>query len=490
MGAMRFLVCPPDRIRPEVAELAYMAGFERIPWRTRARWINGQLIVERSASDSGNMFVPWPVEGHGVVTLSTASLMERAEPYYLPLELARGKIAQTRNQLADWQAIGLVVPQSVHTKLDEAMAQFILAVGGPPGGEESTAAAETALRLVLDAGALLAECYAEQALTVRRRQNLAQTRLLGVDLGVTILDEHAAEAVVDAFNAARVTMAWREIETSEGSRDWEIFDKQLAWCRKQGLPVCGGPLLQLTTGSSPDWLYLFEGDFAALQASVSDFVEATVTRYKGQIDLWQCGGRINTGETLSLHEEEQVQLAVQVVEQVRALDPHTPMVVSFDQPWSEYVARRDVDFPPYYFADSLVRANLGLAGLMLELNWGYQPGGTLPRDPLDLSRTLDLWSGLGMPLYLSVCVPSGSHSDPFARSKALPLGPERNVRTQQLWLARHLPVVLAKPYVRGIFWGQLHDYAPHDFAHGGLFDLRRHPKPALRTLASLKRACF
>ena len=95
-----------------------------------------------------------------------------------------------------------------------------------------------------------------------------------------------------------------------------------------------------------------------------------------------------------------------------------------------------------------------------------------------------------MPLWLSVCVPSGSHADPFARSKALPLGPDRTLRTQQSWLARHLPVVLAKTYVRGVFWNQLHDYAPHDFSHGGLFDLRRHPKPALRTLASLRRACL
>ena len=48
--------------------------------------------------------------------------------------------------------------------------------------------------------------------------------------------------------------------------------------------------------------------------------------------------------------------------------------------------------------------------------------------------------------------------------------------------------MLAKPYVHGILWGQLRDAEPHDFAHGGLFDLRRHPKPALRQLASIRQA--
>ena len=82
----------------------------------------------------------------------------------------------------------------------------------------------------------------------------------------------------------------------------------------------------------------------------------------------------------------------------------------------------------------------------------------------------------------------GVDGDPLARSPSRPIQPECTPRTQQAWLNRYLPIVLAKTYVQGILWTQLHDHAPHDFAHGGLFDLRRHPKPALRTLASMRQA--
>ncbi|MBN2023212.1 MAG: hypothetical protein JW809_10525 [Pirellulales bacterium] len=488
MGLMRFVVSPPDRITPELARQAYLSGFERIPWRGTVEFAEGELAIARNVTDSGNLHVPWPVEGHGVLALSTASLMERPQPYHLPLELARGKIALTRNQLADWQSIGLVVPPSVPAKIAEAQKHLAHATAGDPTREASVRAAETALRTILDAGAHLTECYVEQALALRRRHARQRPCLLGADLGVSLLDRHAAAQFVESFGAARVPLTWREVETSEGSRNWEIFDRQLAWCRSAGLQVCGGPLVHLAAGSAPDWLMLFEGDLAGLQASVSDFLKAAVARYRGQVALWQCTGRTNTADFLNLEEEELVQLTAQAVEEVRRLDPDTPRVVSFDQPWAEYTARRDADFPPFYFADALVRADLGLSGLMLEVNLGYEPGGTLPRDPLEFSRQLDMWSVLGVPIYVALCVPSGNGPDPFARRKSPSIQPGCSPATQQAWLARYLPVVLAKTYVRGVVWSQLHDYAPHDFSHGGLFDLRRHPKPALRTFASIRQA--
>ena len=41
-----------------------------------------------------------------------------------------------------------------------------------------------------------------------------------------------------------------------------------------------------------------------------------------------------------------------------------------------------------------------------------------------------------------------------------------NAKTQQAWIARYLPLILAKSYVQGVLWNQLHDSQPHDFPHG------------------------
>lgn len=64
----------------------------------------------------------------------------------------------------------------------------------------------------------------------------------------------------------------------------------------------------------------------------------------------------------------------------------------------------------------------------------------------------------------------------------------RNSQCQAEWVRRNIPLILSKDYVRGIFWNQLRDSEPHDFAHGGLFDARRNPKPALEHLAEIRKA--
>jgi hypothetical protein len=237
-------------------------------------------------------------------------------------------------------------------------------------------------------------------------------------------------------------------------------------------------------------LALWADDFDNLLTFFSEHIRTVVQRYRGQVDLWQCAGRLNSGELFSLTEEEKLQLAVRAVEIVRQCDPETPAVVSFDQPWAEYMSRREVDFPPLHFADALIRSDLGLSGVMLEINVGYYPGGTLPRNPLDFSRQLDAWTFWGLPLWISVCAPSLCDADPMAR-RDVKIPPESwTPAVQQAWITRYVPLMLAKVGVQGVIWNQLHDSQPHDFPYGGLFDLRRHAKPALRTLASLRRAIF
>ena len=51
-----------------------------------------------------------------------------------------------------------------------------------------------------------------------------------------------------------------------------------------------------------------------------------------------------------------MQLVAQALQLTRQIDPRTPMVVSFDQPWGEYLAMQQQDLAPFHFADALVRA--------------------------------------------------------------------------------------------------------------------------------------
>ena len=52
------------------------------------------MVCTRESAESGRLFVPWSVPGHGTPYIGTATLAERRDPYILPVELARGKPRQ------------------------------------------------------------------------------------------------------------------------------------------------------------------------------------------------------------------------------------------------------------------------------------------------------------------------------------------------------------------------------------------------------------
>ena len=100
----------------------------------------------------------------------------------------------------------------------------------------------------------------------------------------------------------------------------------------------------------------------------------------GKVHLWICAGRMNVPGAMDLTEEQRLKMTVDILDLTRSTDPRTPAIVSFDQPWAEYMGGQAFDLSPLHFADALVRAELGLAGIALEINFGYCPGGTWSRE--------------------------------------------------------------------------------------------------------------
>jgi len=488
MGLMRFLLQPPERITDEMVQQAYLSGIDRAAWPVRTSLENGMMLMQRTVSDSANLNIPWPLEGGKQLIFTSGSLMEQEVPYLLPLEIARGTVSQLTEQLFEWKSIGLLVPDALTALVSESIKQLAAAAMAQDDPAASALLAEKVLGTATEAANQLAAVYVEQALAIRRRGGVKLSSYLGADLGMKQLDNYSARHSLAAFNAANMPIRWRDVEAVEGHYDWTVCDKQIEWCRTNNLHVSAGPLLPFDAHALPDWLALWEGDFDNLLGFFTDYIRTLVERYRGKVDMWLCASQVNTGDILSLSEEDKIQLVATTIEIVRSHDPDTPTVVSFDQPWAEYTSRCEVDFPPLHFADALVRSDLGLSGVMLEINVGYHPGGTLPRNPLEFSRQLDAWSIWGLPLWLSVCAPSVCDADPMAHCDVKLAPGSWTPAAQQDWVARYVPLMLAKTSVQGVIWNQLHDSQPHNFPYGGLFDLRRRAKPALRTLASLRRA--
>ncbi|MGE0756825.1 MAG: endo-1,4-beta-xylanase [Pirellulaceae bacterium] len=497
MGQMRFVAARQEAIPPDAVERAYLAGMEGIPWRSRNWWTDvdeesgpGEFILQRDASDSGNLYIPWCVEGFHELVLSTGSLMERDRPYRLPLELARGTVNRIRNQVAEWQCMGLQLSAELSAELQLLADTFAEAATAPLGSDAEHEGSEKAIQLAVAVMDSLMRTYVDQAIAGRRMQSPTLPTFFACRVGSRPVADPEVPGFVAALNAAMVAFQWREIEPVHGRFQWDAYDRQIQWCRDQGLRIIGGPLLQLDRHQIPDGLYVWEGDFDQILANVQHYVRAVVERYRGKVHVWNCAARMNLECAVRLSEEERLRLVVGVIDEVQRLDARTPYIISFDQPWAEYLASADSDFSPLHFADSLVRAELGLAGIALEMNLGYWPHGTPLRDWFEISRQLDRWNFLGLPLLVIASSPSGISADEKslvpASTSSCP-GSTPSLESQQRMIDGLASLALAKSFVHGFIWNDLTDAGSHEFAHGGLFDAHGRPKPSLQRLATLRK---
>lgn len=484
MGQMRFVIPRRERVIPGAAEQAYLASGDGVPWECYTTLTDDGLTIERDTRESGYLYFPWKVAGRGLLQLCSGSLMERSKPYNLPIELARGTLNRLRNQIFAWQGSGMVIPADFPQTVAAAAAELARAATSQDRPEESQDHADEAIRLGVEAAEALCQEYAQQVLAIRRSQQATSSLLLGARLSAPPTGE-AAGKYLSVFNLAVTAINWPELEPRQGVYQWDSLDRLVAWAHENSLRVCMGPLLAMSKHLLPDWLFLDEG-FEEVQASALKFISAVVKRYRGKVHLWHTTARMNQDGAFAFSEEQRLRLVVEAVDRVRAVDTRTPMVVSFSQPWAEYIARKDQELTPLHFADTLVRGDLGLSGVGLEIHYGYWPGGTLPRDMLEVSRQLDRWSQIGVPLIVLISAPSGMGADPLARHPAHPqvdlLAGGITPAWQQQLVSRLLPVVLAKQSVQAIVWEDWQDNQPHEFSNSGLYDARGRAKPALATL--------
>jgi hypothetical protein len=501
MGTMTFQL--PQGVPAEAGkelERACMAGGpDTMHWPLEKRFADGIMVVSRSEDESGCLVAPSPVEGAGWLMGSTATLIERDRPYNLLVELARGKLNQVRSQAADWLLGGLPMPPPFEQALRDGVLALARAVTGPP--EDADAQARQALRMAHVAADQLVHTYVEQVFQIRHQRQPKLETTLGCGIGTTPLSPPQSEAITAACNGMTLPISWRTVENEEETYQWGIWDAQVAWASKQGLPLAAGPLIDFSPSQLPSWLWLFNGDVHNLTHFMCRFVKEAVARYRKQIPRWQVTAASNSSTCLSLSDDDLLQLTYRLADAARQADPGIELILGIGEPWGEYTAAGERCHPPFLFADTLVRSGLNIAALDLEVVMGVQPRGNYCHDLLDLSRLLDLYALLGVPLRVTLGYPSASGPDPQSDDELSVAGGYWSTATagcgggggytpavQASWAEAVAALCVCKPSVQGVQWVHLSDAEPHQFPHCGLLDASGAVKPAHAKLRDIRQA--
>jgi hypothetical protein len=494
MGIMTFQL-PAGLPREAARELerSYLAGGpDNMPWPSELHFRAGQMSVTRNVEESGYLVAPWPVEGIGLLLGASATLMERPVPYHLAIELARGKVNQLRNQAWDWQAGGLEMPAGLQQQIHEISTAFGQAVCAG-NVDETNRQSQVALNRAYPAAGQLVQAYAEQVFRLRHQRQPQLDAALACPLGPSVSANPAlGDALGHACNQVALPLSWHQVESEEASYNWDQADALLDWAVKRELEVTAGPLLDFSAAHLPSWLWLWERDLQNMVTFMCRFVEAAVRRYRGRIRRWQLTAASNWASVLGLSEEELLGLTYRLGEAARAVEPGLELVVGISQPWGEYMAVAERNYSPFIFAENLIRYGLNLSALDIEVVMGVRGRGTYCRDPLELSRLLDLYALLGVPLRVTLGYPSDPgddlHADPETSVGAGSWTGGYSPAGQAAWAASFASLALCKPYVHGVRWAHFSDADPHAFPHCGLVDRQGQPKPALQALADLRGA--
>lgn len=490
MGTLRFQL-PADAAATAVedSERSYVAGgYDNMPTPTRVSLAGNLLTLDREVDESGFAVVPMVVPGIGQLLCSTSTLIERADPYPLLVELARGKVNQLRCQTAEWRGLGMVISDELDNQIRTLSRDFghAISCSGERGAEGT---ARGALAEAFRVGSVLVDNYIAQILKARHSRQGPLDSHLGVRINGSV-PPTASARVAASVNCACLPLTWRSVEPTESNYRWEPTDTALAWAERNNLAITAGPLIDFSPRGLPDWLWLWEGDLQSLASFMCDYVETAVGRYRGRIRRWQLTAGANVANLLKLSEDDFLWLTARLAEAAWQVDPDLEISIGISQPWGEYLAKQERTYSPYIFADTLIRAGLKLAALDLEWLIGVSPRGSYCRDLLEASRVLDLYAMLGIPLQISAGIPASSGDDLLADATAAVnaghWGESISSETQADWASAFVTLAITKPCVQNVTWIQLTDGEEHPFPHCGLLDPAGRPRPALGRLEKIR----
>jgi hypothetical protein len=408
---MQFTTPRPERIDGKRVALAHLVSLEGIPWYSRTNWHDHLLTLERATKESGTLVCPWQTGPKRWATLVSASLMEREEPYCLPVELCRGVLHRLRERSVAWQSAGYHVGQQCRRLEAQALKDFMRAAMHQSDAEQCDNAVTSALQYSYEAIDQLLEDAAPSIGAARKAMAARVPPFLGAWSGAITLEEN------NAINLTRIPVVWGAVADSPRSFDWDKTDAAVNAAEAAGRRILLGPMIRWTDEELPQWLGDQVKTFEELSAQLAQYVYAAAKRYQSRAMVIEVADRVSRPTPLGLEPMQQLQLLTDAVKAASNASPSLPRMVTIGLPFGESMATRQSELSPLHFADYLLRSESGLSAIGLEIDCAENSLGYATRDPLDVAKLLERWAALGQPLLALLHVVDGvDHSSDTSRA--------------------------------------------------------------------------
>ncbi|MFQ5430253.1 MAG: endo-1,4-beta-xylanase, partial [Phycisphaerae bacterium] len=455
---------------------AYLVGNDRVPLRADLRFANGEVIFDARSRGAAALSILWPVRGAGRIMLETPRLQERAEPYDLQVELARGRLMRISQKREDWGLYGFTEGEAIYRAIDAARETLIQAMTAP---DEATAArlGEAAVAASVQAGEAVSTFHADVFLNRLK----AAHQIAKLPLGCRIDPGHSSEAYVrrltDAFDFAVLPLCWSAMEPKQGTHKPTNIDPWLKLLHQRKIPAWGASLLSLDPAQLPNWLRRKRLDYDTFRDCVSKHIRHVLKTYGAHVRAFEVINGVHAPNALRFSFEQIMELTRLCAMLVKQAAPKSTAILGITLPWGEYYAVDSRTIPPMLYAEMAVQSGIHFDAFGLEIRFGAGEPGHYTRDLLQVSSLLDRFGSLGKSLHITAAgVPSagGNPSDGHWH------GPWSDP-VQAEWVRNFCRIAFSKPFVETVTCQALADGTDHE----GLLDSDLNPKPAYAEILKL-----
>lgn len=485
VGTLRLMV--PDEIvgSRRIMATLHMIRFDSMPWPCRMERDQRLVTLHRIVNHSGQVCIAYPLPEFGELVLRTGTLPERAAPYSLPLELARGTCDRLRTQIGMWQDAGLNVAPSIAECAARSVAALAEAVNHQSDFDRQTELSHESIGFGLRGIFDLCRQFTREVAALRRDESEPKTKL-GVRVSSDVIPDHWLDLLGPEFRFVCVSDPANSAEPPSTPRlgTADIVSQAVIDRRKTMI----GPIWDTGKSGLPEEINEITHFDAKRVAARAHFVHK-LNQIQEQPDWLYVASGLNGIGHKFLSYPQQMQLVVELLQTVEEFNRQVPVLLSFDHPWSERLAWSVGGSQGLQIADILLRQDVRISGLGLEINLDYWPHGSLPRDPLQWLEIIDGWAQFGLPLFLLVRAPTGS-SDPDSGQQDTSVGIRNSFTTEQQtsYLETVVAVALSRPYVQAVLWNEWRDDPTGTFPCAGLFDQADRRKPVADLLANVFRS--